>query len=124
MICLVLSTLPHYLSILLLYKYYNINKINIYIKIIFASSSLSVLYHVYEENNIIITYFDYTMAFIWFLYYLKILYNYLNKIICINAFIFIINISIPYNDYYYINHSIWHLLSAYKCYYTTCLIEI
>jgi hypothetical protein len=64
------------------------------------------------------------MAFIWFLYDLHMAYTYTNAMhtaLFANGIIFIMNISIAYK-YYIIVHSIWHLLSAYKCFYLSQLL--
>ena len=117
---LVLSTLPHYLSIYpLKYNIYTFG----YINIILLSTTASVLFHTYD--NIYITYIDYFMAFMWFLYDLKIGWIYKNilfKILYMNGIIFLMNINISNNNYKII-HSLWHLLSAYKCFYISTLIN-
>lgn len=119
---LVISTLPHLFSIIPLIKYYTKYTFG-YVNIIVLSTSLSILYHIYEESNIFITSLDYLFACIWFLYDIymadtKILYT----IITGNTIIFFLNIYIPYNVYYTLNHSLWHLICAYKSYYVSLLI--
>ena len=60
------------------------------------------------------------------LYDLKIGWVYKNilfKILYMNGIIFLMNINISNNNYYKLIHSIWHLLSAYKCFYISTLIN-
>ena len=103
---IVVSTLPHYLSILP----YNIH----YTIVVVTSTTFSILYHTYD--NKIITFLDYFMALIWFLSDVKLASNntQLKKILVLNGIIFLLNISMPNNL-----HSLWHLLSALKCYYVS-----
>ena len=128
MYSLIITTIPHYLSIFPILQYYNNNLIWCYINIIFISTSFSILYHLTKESNYIIFYIDYTLAFIWCLFdisipiYFKDLYMF-NKIISANIIIFFININITRNKNYIIHHSIWHLISAYKCFYVSNTIK-
>ena len=112
---LVLTTLPHYLAITavdskdITYKF-----------IIFTSTSLSVIWHSTNEQNMIIMFLDYFFALTWFLYEVdKTFHNdeLLTRTILLNFLIFYMNMHIKYNDSYIINHSFWHLLSALKSYY-------
>ena len=57
---LIISTIPHFYSILPLIKYYK--QSYGYITIIIVSTIFSILYHVYEESNDIITLIDYLCA--------------------------------------------------------------
>ena len=118
----VLSTLPHYIAIQPIAQYQT--RDHIYVSIILISTTSSVFYHIYNESNIIITYLDYSMAFIWCLY--DIIAGFYAKklsiIIPLNAIVFFINISIKYNHNYILLHSIWHCISACKCYYISKLL--
>ena len=122
---LIISTIPHFYSILPLVKYYKKETFG-YINIIIGSSTLSILYHLYNESNGLITTVDYSFAFIWFLYdiYMGYIYafKYLPNIVVSNAILCIINIGIPYNNYYILYHSIWHLMNAGKCFYVAELL--
>jgi hypothetical protein len=125
---LVISTLPHFCSILPLVKYYKTHTFE-YINIIFLSTLSSILYHTYEESNTTITHMDYICSGLWFIYDIHMGYTYthtkiLYKIILLNTISFIINIQIPYNLYYPLNHSLWHLINAYKCYHVSNYIKI
>jgi hypothetical protein len=120
---LVISTLPHVCSILPLIKYYKTYAFG-YINIIVLSTILSILYHTFEESNYTLTIIDYVCAGLWVVYDIYMGYTFTNrktiqKIIFVNTLSFLINILIPYNLYYPLNHSIWHLLNAYKCYYVS-----
>lgn len=122
---LVVSTVPHYISIVPIYKYYSTDKfIQNYINIIAFSTSLSIVYHIYNESNIFITSIDYYMAFVWFLYDLMAGFktNRITRIFVVNYIIFCINICIPYDTNYVIVHSGWHILSSLKCYYVSRLL--
>ena len=57
---IIISTLPHFLSIIP-------PTTNEYKYVIILSTTLSILYHYYEESNRIINILDHFMAFIWFL---------------------------------------------------------
>ena len=104
---LVVSTLPHILSVI---PYNNYE----YINIIIISTGLSVAYHTYPIH--IIVFADYFIAFVWFLYDCHISLKYkIWQPIALNGLVFLLNI-IPTNNYL-IYHTIWHLLSASKCFY-------
>jgi len=123
---LVISTVPHFCSILPLIKYYKTYAFA-YIHIMLLSTMLSILYHTYDESNYIINYIDYLCAGLWFAYDIYMGYTYTedgSKIIFVNIMSFFINIQIPYNPYYSLNHSIWHIINAYKCYYVSTRISI
>jgi hypothetical protein len=124
----VISTLPHFCSILPLIKYYKTYTFG-YINVIFASTILSMLYHIHEESNYTITYIDYSCAGLWGMYDIYMGYTYTNKativkILLANTVLFIVNMQIPYNVYYQINHSLWHFINAYKSYYVSKQIGI
>jgi hypothetical protein len=124
----VISTIPHFCSILPLIKYYKTHTLG-YINIILLSTVFSILYHTYEESNYTINIIDYFFAVLWVVYDLYMGYIYTtNKIVCVIVFVntmsFFINIQIPYNVYYPLYHSLWHLINAYKCYYVSKLISI
>jgi hypothetical protein len=124
---LVISTLPHICSIFPLIKYYKTYTFG-YINIILLSTLLSVLYHTFEESNYTLTAIDYLCAGLWVVYDIFMGYTYTNrkttqKIILVNSASFLINILIPYNIYYPLNHSVWHLLNASKCYYVSSHIS-
>ena len=111
---LVISTLPHFLAIQPIFHMFE------YKTIIITSTTLSILYHTFD--NSIITFLDYGVAGIWFLYDLKIAYKLkiVSEILFLNSFIFFMNLSIT--DYF-LMHSFWHLISACKCFYVSSLFK-
>ena len=56
MYSLIITTIPHYLSIFPILQYYNNNLIWCYINIIFISTTFSILYHLTKESNYTIFY--------------------------------------------------------------------
>ena len=115
---LVLSTLPHYFAIYPIYK----DKYN-YKILIFISVNLSVLYHLSGESM----YFaipDYSFAALWCFYDLLLSFQNKNKfylILFLNLLIFILNNRVRSLNYE-LDHSIWHLLSAAKCFWVSRMI--
>ena len=105
---IIISTLPHFLSIIP-------PTTNEYKYVIILSTTLSILYHYYEESNRIINILDHFMAFIWFLCDIYYGYNNIYKIIFVNFISFIIH-----SNY---NHSMWHIVNACKCYYVAMLLS-
>jgi hypothetical protein len=121
---LIISTLPHYLAIypvVSVYKTYTSE----YIHTILVSSTLSILYHAYEESNPIVTVLDYCAAFVWIAYDIKLSIDTKkwNQILFLNGLICILNLSVIYTKNYVLFHSLWHLLSAAKCFYVSTLIK-
>jgi hypothetical protein len=121
---LVISTLPHYLAIypvVSVYKTYTSE----YIHIILASSTLSIVYHVYEESNPLLTFLDYLVAFVWLAYDVKLSMDTKKwkQILFLNGLICTLNLSVTYTKNYVLFHSLWHLLSAAKCFYVSTLIK-
>ena len=133
---LVLSTLPHYLSVLPLIDYYNDIRICWYINVILASTTLSVLYHTDTKNNIITLFdlfdlFDHVLAVFWFLYdvYLGCVLGYalLFQIIFYNTLSFMVYQRIEIESSrknYYTFYSGWLLLNAFKSFYISYLISL
>jgi hypothetical protein len=123
---LIISTLPHFYSIVPLLPYYSTHTYH-YIHVIAASTLLSILYHLTGESNSIITTFDSCIACIWFLFDLHFGHTFRSstirsKILYINLTSFLLHACIPYNTTYIIYHSIWHILNASKSYYVSSLI--
>jgi len=126
---LILSTLPHFLSIIPLIEYYSTYTFG-YCNLIILSTTFSILYHYYQETNKIITLIDYFLAYVWFVYDVYFGYAYTNSfdlviIIFVNFISFIINIKIPklMKDSYIINHSIWHIINSCKTIYVSFIIR-
>lgn len=118
---LMISTLPHFLSVIPLLHNPNFIRFG-YISVIVASSTFSILYHINEESQIIAT-IDYLLAFIWFAYDIKLGYRFRQQFFVLNGLVFLMNILIPYNKYYVTIHSIWHIISALKCLYISYSIS-
>lgn len=122
---LIISTLPHFLSIIPIIKYYRSSAFS-YINIIILSSTFSILYHYYEQSNTFINVIDYFFAMLWVLYDIKLSYKTpaLYKVLSANCALCLINITIEYSNNYIIAHSFWHLLNAGKCFYISMLLAI
>jgi hypothetical protein len=136
---LVLSTLPHYLSVIpLLPNYYyvtddsgaNISKSSTvtyeYVNTILIASTLSVLYH-FTNESLVVAVPDYAAAFVWLLYDLYFgwyfIPKYFQRIVILNSLVLISNWCITKgNPNYEILHSVWHVVSAAKCYYVSLLV--
>jgi hypothetical protein len=123
---LIATTLTHLFSIIPLKNFYNTHTFH-YINTIILSTLFSIIYHETKESNQLITAIDYILAAVWFFHDIRFailmdrrdsfLLFYNNCIVCL------LNYSIPYNKYYIILHSTWHILNAYKAYYNSRLIE-
>lgn len=117
---LILTTLPHFLSIIPIRnnRYYSLT--------IFLSTSCSILFHVVEESNSIITCIDYSLALLWFLYDLYFGFMYrriLSSILLLNISSFLLHYQIQNSSEYTLYHGIWHLINASKCFYISRLIR-
>ena len=120
---LIITTIPHIVSIYPLVNKINKPYIYEYINIIILSAIYSILFHIYEEKNIIINDIDYFLAGMWFFYdcILSFIYTDNNiqlKIILTNSISFLINTQIDNNNYI-IEHSLWHIINFTKCYYVS-----
>lgn len=114
----VLSTLPHYLAILPWLPTITTNYQNItYHNIVFLSTTLSVLWHVYEEPmHTVLYYADHVGALVWFLYDLDLASRMSERaratIVLSNMLVFILFLLSNSVGKY---HSEWHIISALKC---------
>ena len=112
---LVLTTLPHYFA---LRPWIRVPHTT-YPHIIVVSSTLSVLWHVYNEPMYSPLYYaDHLGAVVWFLYdfqlALKASRINIEQVIILNLLILCMNLSISSNGAL---HSVSHILSAMKCIY-------
>lgn len=115
---LIISTLPHYLVLL-------VGPTKLYNSVVFCSSTLSVLWH-YSNTpaSSFLGTLDHIFAFIWLAtdyYYFKSTQLF-QRMVVINALTFLANIYVSYLDRhhfmsYYMGHSLWHLLSVAKSIY-------
>ena len=117
---LVLTTLPHYFAILPWTRVMG----STYPHIIFVSSTLSVLWHVYGEPvNTTLFFANNTAAAIWFTYDLRLAIRSpeikIDHVIILNLIIMVLNLSVQSNGAL---HCIWHILSAMKCIYISALL--
>ena len=123
---LLISTLPHFYSIIPLLPYYRRRTFH-YTHVIALSTLFSILYHLTGESNSIITHVDVCMACIWFLFDLHLGYTFTStivrsRILYLNCSSFLLYTCIPYDTTYILYHSIWHILNASKSYYVSALI--
>ena len=118
----VVTTLPHYLSVLpLLLSYPNTA---VYIHIVWMSTTLSVLWHLQGEPINYLYYLDYLGATLWTSYELYASTGNLSmtaEVAVLNLIVFLLNMN-PGSDHYHVYHSLWHLMSAAKCFYVASKI--
>uniref|UniRef100_A0A6C0DHR8 Uncharacterized protein n=1 Tax=viral metagenome TaxID=1070528 RepID=A0A6C0DHR8_9ZZZZ len=119
---LVVSTLPHYLSVLpLLLSYPDTAP---YIYIVWMSTTLSVLWHLHGEPLNYLYYLDYLGATVWTGYELYASTGNLSmtaEVAVLNLIVFLLNMN-PGSDHYHVYHSLWHLMSAAKCFYVAAKV--
>ena len=115
---LIISTLPHYLVLL-------VGPTKLYNSVVFCSSTLSVLWH-YSDTpaNSFLGVLDHIFAAIWLAadYYYFRNTPLLQRMFIVNTITFLANMYVTHLDKhrlvpYYIGHSYWHLLSAAKSIY-------
>ena len=115
---LIISTLPHYLVLL-------VGPTKLYNSVVFCSSTLSVLWHYSNTSaDSFLGVLDHIFAAIWMAtdyYYFKNT-QMLHTMFIVNAITFFANMYVSYLDKhrimsYYVGHSLWHLLSAAKSIY-------
>jgi hypothetical protein len=106
---LVITTLPHYIAILL----HRPNPDYTYMRLIFLATTLSVAYHLTDESNLLITALDYLVAAALAYHETKIHKHGL----VLNGLLFVTNIIPLKKESYTLYHSIWHLASVAKTIY-------
>jgi len=115
---LVLSTLPHYLSVIPLYPH----DLYEYKTAILVSSTVSVVWHAYGQPANIILVLDYIALCFWGFY--EIHSAHIDdelKIYLLNLLILFLNSVTHGSNVLY--HSLWHLVFALKCFYVATLIS-
>ena len=118
----VVSTLPHYLSVLPLLPFYP-NTVP-YIYIVCMSTTLSILWHLQGEPINYLYYLDYLGATVWTSYELYTSTGNLSmtaEVAVLNLIVFLLNMN-PGSDHYHVYHSLWHLMSAAKCFYVAAKV--
>jgi len=123
----IISTLPHYLAILPWLPIITTNYQNItYHNIVFLSTTLSVLWHLYEEPKYTVLYYaDHLGALVWFLYDLELASHMSERarvtIVSSNMLVFILFlVSNTLGKY----HNEWHIISALKCIFVSMIAAI
>lgn len=119
---IILTTLPHYIA-----AYYAYQIHLYYAIIIFLSSTLSIIWHMYQTNKLFF-YLDYALAFIWFLADLILSIETKNQstiftVIILNGIIAATNQVKFRNITYETIHSIWHCLSWSKGIFIIFILE-
>jgi hypothetical protein len=104
---LILSTLAHLAAL-------EYSPSPLYSYIIVTSTTLSVIWHLYEEPQNLLCAADYFMAAVWFGYDLLmcITTSHRYKIIILNLISIILNVMANYLPDYVVAHTFWHLFSA------------
>ena len=121
---LILTTLPHFLSIIPLFQH---KEFFWYNNVIITSTVLSILYHSYSYK--FITFLDHLFSLIWFIYDIYNGYSISGlifvKILIVNfvSFTFHQHIEKMGKESYYSLHSLWHIVNATKCMYVSYLIS-
>ncbi len=112
---LVITTLPHYIAILL----YRPNPDYTYMTLIFLATTLSVAYHLNESNRLI-TALDYLVAGVLAYHETKIHKHGL----LLNGLLFTTNLIPLEKESYTLYHSVWHLASVAKTIYIARQLQI
>jgi len=117
---LVLTTLPHYLSIIPVYPH----DLYQYKTAIIVSSTISVIWHAYSEPTNIVLVMDYVAACYWAFYEIHLSHNDDTlKIYLLNFILILLNAIAHGSNDYILYHSAWHITSALKCFYVATLIS-
>jgi hypothetical protein len=128
---LVLTNIPHFLSIIPPLLYRNSYTYE-YTTIVMLSTTLSTIRHCFQDLHNWLIYADMCMACIWVFYDVEISYKHaqlkeFQKIIMLNNLFFLSNLFITLNKFspmqFAIIHSIWHIFSACKSYYVSSIIN-
>jgi len=111
------TTSLHYLSLIP-------NTFFIYKMLIFTSTSLSFLWHYYNEPKNILFYLDYGMAILWSVYDFYLVFN--ADHFYMISLIFLLNKMIDKCDEkkYVYYHSLWHIISALKSLFIAASVTI
>ena len=122
MYLLMLTAIPHYFAIIPSLKCKFIK----YNLTILLSTTFSIIWHYNHEPNNIYMYIDYLFVGLWFWHDITFGFysnmNMLCQIFILNCIIFFLQFQINENNYI-LEHSIWHLVSSFKCIYISNLIQ-
>lgn len=125
---LCLTTFPHYTALIPMHRYRHMKQVSNYMYIIASSTTASILWHLYEEPYGILMYMDYMLAFLWFLYDMRLVFENNRKqwffVFWLNSMIFVLHGATSSNDpsVYSLTHSLWHCASFMKCIAVSALI--
>lgn len=133
---LILSTVPHYLSLYFFKSEFmimnNYMLYKLYFNIAFISSTLSIIWHLHSEPPIgIVMTLDYIFAYLWSTIEILISAIYFDFIILETVILMNIIVCISYiihshsscSIHYMYSHSIWHVISFIKCIYVSYLLN-
>ena len=104
---LILSTLAHLAAL-------EFSPSPLYSYIIVISTTLSGIWHLYEEPQNLLCVADYFMAAVWFAYDLlmSVTTSHRYKIVFLNLVSMILNVMANYHPDYVVAYTFWHLFSA------------
>lgn len=117
---LVISVIPHYLSIIpaIIYKHqYSLD----YSIIILISVSISILWHLTGERHVVLTVLDYFLAGLWCLCDISLSRTQI-QVVCLNIIVGASNLMIQRDSEYWKWHTLWHTVSTLKCIYVSYYI--
>ena len=112
---LVVTTLPHFLTLL-------VSPTPFYSFTVFCSSSLSVFWHLSNEGvNSFLGILDHLLAGLWFItdFYYFTFTNHFSLMFAANTLVFLLNLLVSKLDHqnmisYSVGHSVWHIVSSAK----------
>lgn len=121
----VLTAFLHFLALvpIVMHDRFNSRLNRIYAGTILMSASVSVLWHYYGEPVNVILLLNYLLAIQWFL--LDFAWSkYLGRpeIIEYNSYVAILFVSCLFCEKHLTYHSLWHIISAAKCFGVSCII--
>jgi hypothetical protein len=123
---LTLTTCLHYLALVPLIRLNHANRVSrftrIYANTILVTTFMSILMHSYPNSNLL-CFMDYLFTGLWFT--LDYLWSKaLNKkiIVELNCLVFLAYTLSTLVPNYGLAHSVWHIISASKCFYVSLLI--
>ena len=122
---LILMTLPQYAAIIPLLPYTYQSNYATYANIILSSTTVSILWQASNEHYVFLMYFDYILAFLWFVYDIILSLDTNDSfqlVFSLNMVLFLLNILHSHTDNYILLHALWHCVSCIKAYTVSRLI--